>query len=266
MAKPEKQDDSAATRATEYTIHELAAETDTTVRNIRAYRNRKLLPAPERRGKMGIYSEVHAARLRIINELLQRGYTISNIEELLIAWQAGENLDTILGIETALLKPFSAELPTRYTLADLKKLFGEQLTPAVIDRALALQFLRPQDGQFVAPRPTMIQVGATLVELGFPLIDLLNIVSNLRSHLQAAANSTVGIVAAGDLLGESGANKGTLGQRPNVEEILWRMRTLVDRVVMSEMSWALDVAIRHNLGERIGRLGIKPANDADATH
>lgn len=262
MAVSGKRDDSVASRPTEYTIHELAAETGTTVRNIRAYRNRKLLPAPERRGKMGIYSELHAARLRIINELLQRGYTISNIEELLIAWQAGENLDSILGIETALLKPFSSESPAHFTLPELRNMFGEQLTPAVMDRALALQLLRPQDGQFIAPRPTMIHVGATLVDLGLPLLDLLKIVGNLRSHLQAAANSTVSIVA-GDLF--DSPTHGGQSQRPQLEEIIWRLRGLVDRVVISEMGWVLDLAIRHNLGERIKLMSLTPATGADAT-
>jgi len=242
----------------EYTIHELAAETGTTVRSIRSYRERKLLPAPELRNTASVYSEVHAARLRIINELLQRGYSIDNIETMMTAWQSGGNLDSILGIDTALLKPFSAEMPMQYTLADLRSMFGKQLTPAAIDRALALQYLHTRESHFVAPRPTMIQAAATLVELGFPLMDLLQIVGNLRTHLQVAANATLGLVASGQNTGQS-----RQGQRPHIEDIVGHLRGLVDRVVASEMGWALDMAIRNNLGERVHRLGIKPPSESE---
>ncbi len=243
----------------EYTIHELAAETGTTVSNIRCYRNRNLLPSPDRRDNLGIYSEVHAARLRIINELLQRGYSLDNIEEMMTAWQSGGNLDSILGIDTALLKPFSAEMPMQYSLTDLRNMFGKQLTAAVIDRALALQYLHLQGDHFVAPRPTMVQAAATLVELGFPLMDLLHIVGNLRTHLQAAANATLGLVAQAPDGSASPAS-----QRPHIEDIVGHLRSLVDRVVASEMGWALDVAIRNTLGERVDQLGHKPRSPADA--
>ena len=73
----------------EFTIDELAREASSTVRNVRAYQDRGLLPPPEKRGRTGIYTDVHLARLKIIGALLERGFTINNIRDLLVAWQEG---------------------------------------------------------------------------------------------------------------------------------------------------------------------------------
>ena len=69
----------------EYSIDELARVAGTTVRNVRAYQDRGILPPPERRGRNGIYNHTHLARLRIIGQLLARGYSIANIGELIEA-------------------------------------------------------------------------------------------------------------------------------------------------------------------------------------
>ncbi|MHB8439272.1 MAG: MerR family transcriptional regulator, partial [Acidimicrobiales bacterium] len=81
-----------ANEGREYRIDELARATDTTVRNVRAYQDRGLLPPPRRQGRVGWYSEVHLTRLRLIGQLLERGYTLANIRELLDAWESGQNV------------------------------------------------------------------------------------------------------------------------------------------------------------------------------
>lgn len=46
-------------------------------------------PRPERRGRANVYADAHLARLRQIADLLDRGYTLASIKELLEAWDAG---------------------------------------------------------------------------------------------------------------------------------------------------------------------------------
>ena len=65
----------------EYTIDELAREAGATVRNIRAYQERGILPPPRRQGRVGLYGASHLARLKIIGSMLARGYTIANVAE-----------------------------------------------------------------------------------------------------------------------------------------------------------------------------------------
>lgn len=69
----------------EYRIEDLARESGATVRNIRAYQDRGLLPRPGRRGRTNVYDGSHLARLRQISGLLERGYTLASIKELLEA-------------------------------------------------------------------------------------------------------------------------------------------------------------------------------------
>jgi len=49
--------DGGASAAREYRIAELAREAGITVRTLRYYRERKLLPAPRREGRIGWYSQ-----------------------------------------------------------------------------------------------------------------------------------------------------------------------------------------------------------------
>jgi DNA-binding transcriptional MerR regulator len=81
----------------EYTIDELARAADTTVRSIRVYHERGVLPPPQVRGRTGFYGMQHLVRLNAIGSLLARGMKINGIKELLDAWDRGAGLDEVLG-------------------------------------------------------------------------------------------------------------------------------------------------------------------------
>ena len=95
----------------EYRIDELARLANTTVRNVRVYQDRGLLSPPRREGRVGIYTEVHLARLRLIGQLLKRGYTFANIAELVSVWERGGNLSEVLGFESAVGDPGPTKSP-----------------------------------------------------------------------------------------------------------------------------------------------------------
>src|SRR5919197_6609285 len=82
----------------QYRIEDLAHHSGATVRTIRAYQDRGLLPRPERRGRANLYSDTHLSRLRQIADLLDRGYTLASIKELLEAWDAGHGLGGVVGL------------------------------------------------------------------------------------------------------------------------------------------------------------------------
>jgi hypothetical protein len=70
----------------EYRIEELARLAGTTTRNIRVYRDRDLLPPPLRVGRIALFNDTHLTRLRLITSMLDRGYTIAHVREMLSAW------------------------------------------------------------------------------------------------------------------------------------------------------------------------------------
>src|SRR6516162_7809268 len=98
-------------RVAEYRIDELARVADLSVRNIRVYQDRGLLAPPRRQGRVGIYTDAHLARLRLIGQLLRRGYTFANIAELLAAWERGGDVAEIFDFESAIGDPWSDEVP-----------------------------------------------------------------------------------------------------------------------------------------------------------
>ncbi|WP_040834058.1 MerR family transcriptional regulator [Nocardia brevicatena] len=82
----------------EYTIDELARAAETTVRSVRVYHERGLLPSPEVRGRIGYYGSDHLNRLQTISRLLGRGMKLNGIRELLAAWDRGDGLAEVLGV------------------------------------------------------------------------------------------------------------------------------------------------------------------------
>ncbi len=62
-----------------YTLDELAVAAGMTVRNVRAYQTRGLLPGPERRGRRAMYTGEHLLRLEAIRRARARGASLTLI-------------------------------------------------------------------------------------------------------------------------------------------------------------------------------------------
>src|SRR6202046_2061279 len=106
----------------EYRIEDLARLAGTTTRNIRVYRDRGLLHPPLRVGRIALFNDTHLTRLRLITSLLDRGYNIAHVHEMLSAWEQGKNLGDMLGLESAIAGSWATEKPERMSVADAKRL------------------------------------------------------------------------------------------------------------------------------------------------
>uniref|UniRef100_UPI00286D8608 helix-turn-helix domain-containing protein n=1 Tax=Nocardioides sp. TaxID=35761 RepID=UPI00286D8608 len=62
------------------TLDELTERVGMSVRNIRFYTSKHLVPPPLRRGRSGYYSADHVARLELVRELQAHGFTLSAIK------------------------------------------------------------------------------------------------------------------------------------------------------------------------------------------
>ena len=156
------------------TIDELAREAGVTTRNIRAYQTRGLLPSPRMEGRVGYYDEGHLARLRYIANLQERGFSLAAIQCLLDAWEEGRGLNDVLGFEEALTAPWSDESPERVSVEWLLERFPEAMDDlSLVQRAVTLGLLTEVDGQFEAPSPRLLRIGAELVAAGVPLAAVL---------------------------------------------------------------------------------------------
>lgn len=236
----------------EFTIDELARESGATVRNIRAYQDRGLLPAPEKRGRTGIYTDVHLARLNIISRLLERGFTIANIKDLLAAWEEGRDLNDVLGLEVVVTKPWEEEAPSYVDYEDLIEWFGEQLTPEAMTKAAALGYLYPEANRLRVPSPRILNAGRELAAAGIPLEALLDEVHKVRGQVEEIADGFVRLVVThlidlkyGDKSLPPGEETGRLA------DFIKRVRPIADMVVSAELARILDQKINSTVLDRL---------------
>ncbi|HNC85963.1 MAG TPA: MerR family transcriptional regulator [Agitococcus sp.] len=236
----------------EYSIDELARVAGTTVRNVRAYQDRGILPPPERRGRNGIYNHTHLARLRIIGQLLSRGYSIANIGELIVAWEQGQDLSQLLGLESALTSPWSDETPQYYDALELLTLFGASVTQDEIIKAAELGIIEfiEEGSRVKVPSPRLLDAGLKLVSLGLPLHELLNIVGGLRGNVERVANMFVDVIARLiDTYGKENIPPSSATTR--LADLIWQMRPLADIAIDAEVARAMEKAIAKYFGERL---------------
>ncbi|MFJ4290184.1 MerR family transcriptional regulator [Cupriavidus sp. NPDC089707] len=237
----------------EFTIDELARAAGTTVRNVRSYQDRGLIDPPQRRGRVGIYTQVHLGRLKLIHHLLARGYTLANITELLKAIVEGHDLRSILGLETAISSPWTNETPRHYSYLALARMFGRAISRPALAKAIALGLLEPDGMGYLARSPRALAAGAEIAEAGFALEDVLEIIAQGRGHFQAVSDQIVATVVRE--LDRFGEGKLPPPQDvPRLVDILWRIRPLALVMAETEMMRALEISANKYLGDRVAAI------------
>ena len=236
----------------EFSIDELSRAGGSTVRNVRAYQDRGLLPPPQRRGRNGIYTQDHLARLRLIGRLLERGYTLANIAELITAWEQGRDLHQLMGLESQLTRPWSDETPITISLIELAKAFGGNYRPSDLARALELGIVERDGLRFRVPSPKLLAVGSEIVSMGIPLRELLTIIGGLRRNVERVADELIQ-VAVGSI-DRYGDDLPPAEDVPQLAAMIGRLRPLADKAIESEVSRAMERALSRFLGDRMAQV------------
>jgi DNA-binding transcriptional MerR regulator len=167
-----------------WAIDDFARVAGTTVRNVRLYQQRGLIPPPARRSRRSLYGPEHLRRLRLVLTLLGRGYPLAAIRELIDAWEANRSLGDVLGFEEALAQPFTPESPRRFTADELQQAFPSDVDGSALMTAIELGVLVVDGDEFIAPVPSLIDVGAELVASGVPLAAVMK----ASGEIQAASD------------------------------------------------------------------------------
>lgn len=238
----------------EYRIDELARLAVTTVRNVRVYQDRGLLAPPRRDGRVGIYTDAHLARLRLIGQLLKRGYTFANIGELLSVWERGGDLAEILDLESAVGHPWSDEIPAYVTVDRLSEMFGGEVTPDNLARSVTLGLLEPDGARYRVPSPRLLSAGAELVAAGMTLRAVLDLAGRLWAHVDAAASELAGTVTSHVLAAH--LRDGLLqGQDiAAVAAITRRLRPLAQTAVDAMLAQAMSQHVQEAMGDHFAEV------------
>ncbi|GAB2692966.1 helix-turn-helix domain-containing protein [Thalassiella azotivora] len=127
------------------TLEELARATGMTVRNVRAYQARGLLPAPERAGRRSLYGREHVARLRLVQALAAQGLTLRVIADLVARGTADEELARLARED--LTQGFGSTGSVPVDSADMARFSREQ--PEALQVLVESELLERRDGAYV---------------------------------------------------------------------------------------------------------------------
>ncbi|MFJ8146934.1 MerR family transcriptional regulator [Streptomyces sp. NPDC096094] len=210
------------TEKREYRMEDLARLAGITVRTVRFYRERKLIPPPRREGRIAWYDDHHLARLRTIAALLERGHTLNGIAELADAFDHGRDVGDLLGLGEP-----TEETPVRLTPEELAARFEGEVTPENLAAAMDLGYLGTDGDELVHISHRLLEVSSALVREGIPLGEVLQAGARVREHADALADLFTDLIL-----------------RHAPEEELHRLRPLARSVIEAELSLALDRRIR----------------------
>jgi DNA-binding transcriptional MerR regulator len=241
----------------EYRIDDLAREAGTTVRNVRVYQDRGLLPPPRREGRAGVYTEVHLGRLRLIGQLLERGYTFAHIAEFFSGWQSGKNLTEVLGLEEVLTTQWTDEMSDYATAEQLVEMFGaEELVPDNLARAIEQELVCPDGDRYRVPSPRLLHAGAELVKAGIPLAVVLDLSAALAHDMDASAARLIGAVQDHVVAKHPALNEGRDEDVAELAALIRHLKPLAQLAVDAHLARAMERRVRDAIQQHVETTGM----------
>jgi len=233
----------------EYRIEELARLGGTTTRNIRVYRDRGLLHPPLRVGRIALFNDTHLTRLRLITSMLDRGYNIAHVHEMLSAWEQGKNLGDMLGLESAIAGSWATERPERMTLADAKALVDDD---SAFERLVGNGVIR-LDGEGGANatilRPKLIEAFNEIRQYGISMDKLVDIHEQVLPHIDEISGILVraGVDHVADRI-KPGASLPPDTEVAELITMLIRFRTQAVSAVSATLAFSIESTIESVVG------------------
>ncbi len=150
------------------TLDELTARVGMSVRNVRFYTSRGLVPPPIRRGRSGYYSPDHVARLELVQELQAHGFTLAAIEQYVAGIPADASAADI-ALRRTMLAPWHSDRPVRLTRDELASRREQEVSDTDLDTLVALGIVHPREDGAYDVALAQLSVGFGIIEVGFPL-------------------------------------------------------------------------------------------------
>lgn len=172
-----------------FVIEELSRRTGITVRSLRSYQSRKLLPPPDVRGRTGYYDERHIARIQLIQDLQSEGFKLHSIARMLD--EGGRSDADLLRFTRSVRTMFGDSEGAIVGLHELGERFGvtDENGAELLDRAVRLGLLRQVDDEhFEELAPRLIRAGEHAIHtLGLTADEALDVVAQLRKQAEGVA-------------------------------------------------------------------------------
>ncbi|MFJ4334286.1 MerR family transcriptional regulator [Streptomyces sp. NPDC088935] len=224
------------------TIDELAARAGVTVRTVRFYGTKGLLPPPvigPRR--VGRYDGEHLARLALIEELQHQGMTLAAIERYLKRLPDGLSPHD-LALHRAVVASWAPETVERVTREELGRRAGRPLTDEEVERLAAMDVVVP-DGDAYRVDVGLLRLGVELLDVPFSPETVLAARTALLEHSRAAARDLSRL-----LLRDAVAER----EAPEVRSLSAHMHPLVVQALLTTFQRSLREELREWLDKEAG--------------
>lgn len=245
----------------EYRIDDLARAAGTTTRNVRSYQERGLLPVPTTRaGRALIYDDSHLERLKLIDALLQRGFTTAHISDFITSWETGKDLIDVLGLPRS-ATPDQQSASLEVPLEVVESFLGAEANePTMLARLSELGVLRVHQDTVEFTDPQLLETFADLREYRFDLRRLADLQAVVQNHLDAIAHQM--FTATRDHLVElHGA-----GWLPTTDDEIAETTTMINHLrdvavaaVQHSLVQALDRTLTQELSDYLAVTAERPA-------
>lgn len=150
-------------------VDELAARVDMSVRTVRFYAGRGLIPPPRREGRNGYYGPDHIARLELVKELQAHGFTLSAIEGYLEKIPTEAPPEQV-ALHRTLLAPWSNDLPEVLDRKQLEARTGRELSDDDLEILVAVGVIEPTPEEDVFQvAPAHLAVGVQFLDTDLPI-------------------------------------------------------------------------------------------------
>lgn len=178
------------------TIDELAARAGVTVRTVRFYSSRGLLPPPvigPRR--VGRYGRDHLARLALIEEMQHQGMTLAAIERHLR--QLPPDLSPHdLAVHRAVVASWAPESMETVSRRELGRRAGRPLSDEDVERLAAMNVVIPEGEDAFRVDAGLLRLGVELLDVPLSQETILAARTALIDHARAAARELSGLLRA----------------------------------------------------------------------
>jgi len=238
--------DRQAAGESEWTIEQFADETGMSVRNIRSYRSRGLLPAPVVRSGVGYYGEEHVARIRRIVELQAQGLKLTEIERLFAG--RGPSSEQLVELTGVIFAPFETDFPEVLSRDELIGRLG-----AVKERDIAKAqklglLVAVGDQMFEAPSPGLLRVVEEVVKRGVPLTTALSVIEKVRRNCEETSKTFVQLFV--DEVWKPFDEAGQPTDRwHEVTDSIERLRILASEVLLALFKQTMEAEVERAFGE-----------------